>query len=107
MKHSMGKEDLGFTLSGMRRDGWLRGQLAPIQLSLNFTGFSQVGGVAGYGMRRRTLSRKMGLHRQAPCECSCSAAGLYLTSQQQQAGHHASMLDFASVGSHVVICSYN
>jgi len=45
MKHSMGKEDLGFTLSGMRRDGWLRSQLAPIQLSLNFTGFSQVGSV--------------------------------------------------------------
>ena len=41
MKHSMGKEDLGFTLSGMRRAGWLPGQLAPIQLSLNFTGFSQ------------------------------------------------------------------
>ena len=44
MKHSMGKEDLGLTLSGMRRDGWLRGQLAPIELSLNFTGFSQVCG---------------------------------------------------------------
>ena len=42
MKHSLGKEDLGFRLSGMRQDGWLRTTLADIQLSLNFTGFSAV-----------------------------------------------------------------
>ena len=40
--HKAGNEDLTFTLSDMRRDGWMRGKLAPIKLTLNFTAINEV-----------------------------------------------------------------
>ena len=40
--HKTGKESLTFTLSDMRRDGWMQGDLAPIRMTLNFTAFNEV-----------------------------------------------------------------